>query len=316
MNNKVFVTSRSFSENDFLRKKLLSKYPRSKFNETGKRLKTSELISLAQYSDKLIIALDKIDIKTLSYLPNLKVISKYGVGLDNINLKDLEKLKIRLGWKRGQNSRAVSELVMGYILAISRDLFNYQNSMKKLSLFKQFPSNELTHKKIGIVGCGSIRSDLIKLLSPYKCQIFVNDIRKINLRGNLQKQCSLNTLLEKSDIISIHTPLTSKTFNLINKDNFQLCKKNLLIINCARGGIINESDLNNFLKKNKNSAAALDVFEKEPALKHKLFKNKNFYCSPHVGGSTYQSIINMGLSAIEGLDEHINIKKLYKYGYE
>ena len=101
---------------------------------------------------------------------------------------------------------------------------------------------------------------------------------------------------------------------MINSKNIYLCKKNTLIINCARGGIIDENAIYSFLK-NKFSNAAFDVFIDEPP-KNKLLNLEKFYCSPHIGGSTNQSIINMGLSAIRGLDKTIDYKKLYKFGYE
>ena len=313
--SKVFVSSRSFSSNIYLKKKLLSIYPNSSFNTLNRRLTTDEFINLAKNADKVIVALDNIDKKVLRLLPNLKVISKYGVGLDNINLKDLIDYKIKLGWSRGQNTRGVSELVFGFIFSINRDLFNYQNNLKKLNIFKQITANEISSKKIGIIGFGSIGKDLAKLLSPLKCKIFYNDIRKITPNNSLHKQKSLNFILSNSDIITIHTPLTKKTKNLINMTNINLCKNKSIIINCARGGIINENALYNFLKKNKLASAAFDVFQNEPPKNNKLLKLKNFYCSAHIGGSTSESIKNMGLSAINGLDKFVDIRNLKKFGY-
>ena len=312
---KVFVSSRSFSNNEFLKKKLLSIYPLATFNNTGKKLTIENFIKLAFDSEKVIVALDKIDKTVLKKLPNLKVISKYGVGLDNINLKDLENYKIKLGWSHGQNSRAVAELVIGYIFSITRDIFNYQDKMKINMQFDQNITGQVSNKSIGIIGFGSIGSELARLLSPFNCKIFYNDIRKINTKNPLHTQKSFNFVMKNCDIISIHVPLTSLTKDLINQNNINLLKKNLLLINCSRGGIINEVSLHNFLKKNKTATAAFDVFQKEPPIKNKLLKLKNFYCTPHIGGSTKESILNMGLSAINGLDNYINFKKLYQYGY-
>tara|TARA_X000000950_G_scaffold288298_1_gene404332 strand:- start:2604 stop:3557 length:954 start_codon:yes stop_codon:yes gene_type:complete len=313
---KVFVSSRSFSSNSVLKKKLLSIYPNSTFNNLGRRLNHNEFIQYAKNSEKIIVALDKIDQKVLKFLPNLKVISKYGVGLDNLSLKDLDKFNIKLGWSNGHNSRAVAELVIAYIFSISRDLYNYQKSLKLLRKFKQNISKEVSSKKIGIIGFGSIGSEVAKLLSPLKCKIFFNDIRKVITSNKLYEQKSLNYILRNSDIITIHTPLTKKTINLLNDENIFLCKKDSIIINCARGGIVNERSLYKFLNKNKLASAAFDVFNNEPPTKSNLLNLGNFYCTPHIGGSTSESIINMGLSAISGLDNYINLNKLYKYGYE
>ena len=312
---KVFVSSRSFSKNEFLRKKLLSTYPLATFNNTGKKLTNENFIKLAFDAEKIIVALDKIDKSVLKKLPNLKVISKYGVGLDNLNLKDIENYKIKLGWSQGQNSRAVAELVIGYIFSITRDIFNYQTKMKHNLQFDQNITGQVSNKSIGIIGFGSIGSELARLLSPFNCKIFYNDIRKINTKNPLHTQKSFNFVMKNCDIISIHVPLTSLTKDLINKNNINLLKKNLLLINCSRGGIINEVSLYNFLNKNKTATAAFDVFQNEPPIRNKLLKLKNFYCTPHIGGSTKESILNMGLSAINGLDNFINFKKLYQYGY-
>lgn len=316
MNNcNVFVSSRSFSSNIFLKKKLQSIYPNTSFNNFNRRLTQDEFIDLAKNAEKVIVALDLIDQKVLKLLPKLKVISKYGVGLDNLNLKDLNKYKIKLGWSRGQNTRAVSELVIGYMFSINRDLFHYQSNLKELNIFKQVITSEITSKKIGIIGFGSIGKDIAKLLGPLRCKIFYNDIRKIKSNNPLHKQKSLNFVLSNSDIVTIHTPLTKKTKNLINKKNIHLCKNKTLFINCARGGIINENALYTFLKKNKLANAGFDVFQNEPPKNNKLFNLKNFHCSPHIGGSTSESVIKMGLSAIDGLDKFINIKYLEKFGY-
>ena len=126
--SKVFASSRSFSSNIYL-KKLLSVYPNSYFT-LNRRLTTDEFINLAKNADKVIVALDNIDKKVLRLLPNLKVIRKYGVGLDNINLKDLSDYKIKLGWSRGQNTRGVSELVFGFIFSINRDLRDCSSNIK------------------------------------------------------------------------------------------------------------------------------------------------------------------------------------------
>ena len=313
---KVFVTSRSFSANKFLRNKLLSIYPNTKFNDLGKKLNENELIDLASDAHKIIVALDKINLRILKKLPNLETISKYGVGLDNIKIKDIEKLNINFGWEPGQNSRAVSELVMGYMFFISRKLDFYQNNMKNLNNYQQLIVNEISKKNIGIIGMGSIGSDLLRLLTPLNCKIYYNDIRKVIMKNPLHIQCSLNYLLKKSDIISLHVPLTKKTKNLINYKNITLCKRDALIINCARGGIINENAIRHFLIKNQAASAAFDVFDVEPPKDNKLLELNNFFCSPHIGGSTEESIISMGLSAIRGLDHFTNLKKLYECGYE
>ena len=315
--NTVFVTSRSFSENNFLKKKLLKLYPEAQFNLTGSKIKHSDFIYICKKYKKLIIGMDVINSSILSNLPNLKVISKYGVGLDKINIQDLKKFNIKLGFKIGVNKRSVSELTLSMILNLSRQLTNHNNFMKN-NIFNQIVGSELTNKTIGIIGAGSIGQDLIKLLNPFNCKVIIHDIRIINKYKNNPNviQKSLKYLLSRSDIITVHTPLNSKTINLINSNNLKLIKNDCFIINCARGGIINENSLYRHLFINKNTIAFFDVFEKEPPLNNKLLSLNNFFSTPHIGGTSEEAIIQMGLAAIEGLDKHVNIKKLLDSGYE
>ena len=315
--NNVFVTSRSFSENIFLKNKLLKLYPKAQFNLTGSKIKSSDLINICKNYNKLIIGLDVINTNILKHLPNLKVISKYGVGLDKIKLQELKKFNIKLGFKIGINKRSVSELTLSMILNLSRQLIIHNNFMKN-NTSKQIIGSELTNKTIGIIGAGSIGQDLINLLKPFNCKIIINDIRSINKYKNNPNiiQKSLKYLLSKSDIITVHTPLNSKTINLINSDNLKIIKNTCLIINCARGGIINESSLYRYLSINKKTMAFFDVFEKEPPFNNKLLSLNNFFSTPHIGGTSDEAIIKMGLAAIEGLDKHVNINKLLDLGYE
>ena len=315
--NKVFVTSRSFSENYFLKKKLLQLYPNAQFNLTGSKIKSSDLINTCKNYDKLIVGLDSINSNILKHLPNLKVISKYGVGLDKINIKELKKFNIKSGFKIGINKRSVSELTLSMILNLSRQITIHNNFMKN-NISKQIIGSELTDKTIGIIGAGSIGQDLIKLVQPFQCNIIINDIRTINKYKNNPNiiQKSLKYLLCKSDIITVHTPLNNKTINLINSENLKLIKNKCFIINCARGGIINENSLYQHLLINKKTMAFFDVFEKEPPLNNKLLSLNNFFSTPHIGGTSEEAIVKMGLAAIDGLDRHVNINKLLDLGYE
>ena len=152
----------------------------------------------------------------------------------------------------------------------------------------------------------------------FNCKIIIHDLRTINKYKNNPNiiQKSLKYLLLRSDIITVHTPLNSKTINLINSDNLKLIKNECFIINCARGGIVNEDSLYQHLLINKNTIAFFDVFEKEPPLNNQLLSLNNFFSTPHIGGTSEEAIIQMGLAAIEGLNKYVNINKLLDLGYE
>ena len=300
---KVAVCSRSFSNNLVLKKELLNHYINVSFNRS-KILGGNELILFLKNADKAIIGLEKINKKIIDSLPNLKVISKFGVGLNNIDIEYLKYKNIKLGWESGVNKRSVSELTLCLILNSIRKITLNQSDLHN-KIWKQTIGSDLTNSTIGIIGCGNVGQDLIKLLKPFQCKIYVYDIKSYNKfysKYNLTPT-SLNSLLKKSDIISIHTPLNKSTLNLINNKNLKLLKPNSSLINTARGGIINEDDLYNFLKKNKFSSA-LDVFVDEPTINTKLLKLNNFFATPHIAGSTKESILKMGRSAIKGLNKN------------
>ena len=176
---QVGVTSRSFSKNHFLRNELLKKYPNTKFNNDGNSLRGDKLVKFLSDCDKAIIALEILDRKSLIKLPKLSVIGKYGVGLDKLDLNAMSELNIKIGWTPGVNSRSVSELTLGFMISSLRKLRLCENNILNEN-FSQIQGNNLTNKVVGIVGCGNVGKDLVRLLKPFRCKILVNDIIEYN----------------------------------------------------------------------------------------------------------------------------------------
>ena len=311
---KVGVTSRSFSKNKFLRNELLKRYPNSKFNDEGKSLKGEKLINFLCDCDKAIIALETLDKEALTKLPKLKVIGKYGVGLDKLDLKLMSQLNIKIGWTPGVNARGVSELTLGFMISALRKLRLCQSQILSEN-FRQIQGENLSNKVVGIVGCGNVGKDLVEILKPFNCKILVNDIIEYNEFYKKHKliKCDFKNILKSSDIITLHTPLTSKTINLIGKNEISMMKDNAILINTARGRLIDENALLNGLLSGKLASAALDVFFEEPPLNKNLLNHNNLIMSPHIGGSTQESILAMGLSAIDGLDSFQDPIDLLKF---
>ena len=297
----VAVTSRSFSKNEKLIKELQSKYKKIKLNDMGLSLSGESLVSFCKDADKVIVGLERFDSEILDNLPNLKVLSKYGVGLNNINLQELKKREIKLGFTPGVNRRPVAELALSHILTSLRRTHSSLQKIKN-GTWSQERGNELFKKTVGILGFGNIGSLLNDLIKPFDCNILVYEINEIDQPDI--KQTDLNELAKKADIISIHLPLTSETNFLINDKFFGLCKKDIKIINTSRGGIINEEHLEKFLSGNENAFATLDVFEEEPAFNSPLLNLPNFFATSHLGSMTEEGVISMGLAAIKGLDQN------------
>ena len=297
------VASRSFSKNIVLRNKVLKLYPDTKFNDGGHSLNGDSLVEFLSGYEKAILALETIDESVLSRLPNLKVIGKYGVGLDMIDLKAMEKYDVKLGWTGGVNKRSVSELVVSFAIYLLHRVVFANNEVKRGEWY-QVKGRQLSGRTVGIIGCGHIGKDLVGLLKPFGCKILVHDNVDYAdfYRDNQVNSVGLEELAKQSDIISVHLPLNGSTKNIINKDLIEMFKKNAIFINVARGGLVDEVALEQRLIEGTLGGAALDVFALEPPLDNKIAQLDNVIVTPHIGGSTEEAILAMGEAAIAGLE--------------
>ncbi len=299
----IAVTSRSFSKNEFLRKKLLEVDSNVKFNDSNSTLKDDELVNFLKGCDKAITSMEIIDEKLLSKLPALKKISKFGVGIDMIDTIALKKKGIKLNYFPGTNKRSVSELVISLSTLLLRKA-PIMNADMKEGKWKQIKGRQLSGLTVGIIGCGPIGRDVIHLIQPYQCKLLLFD--QINLEelcNNYKnvRQTTLENLLTQSDVITIHLPLNEKTKNIINSDMVKLIKKNAVLINLARGGLIDEDEVIQSLKDGLISGVAIDCFRDEPLSNFQISKIPNLFTTPHIGGSTEEAILSMGMAAIEGI---------------
>ncbi len=299
----LVVASRSFSKHPILRKEVISRYPDAKFNDDGLSLSGDALVAFLKNHKKAITALETIDESILSQLPDLEVIGKYGVGLDMIDLHAMKKYGLKLGWTGGVNKRSVSELVISFAIALLHRAV-FANVEVKKGKWSQVKGRQLSGCTFGIVGCGHIGKDLVKLLQPFNCNILANDVLEFNdfYKQYNVKPVGLDDLLKKSDIVTLHLPLDDSTKNIINREGLQMLKKDAVFINLARGGLVDEQALKELLHSNKLSGAALDVFEVEPPVDLEFSTMDNVFITPHIGGSTEEAILAMGMAAIEGLE--------------
>lgn len=304
---KVKVSNVAFSKNPYLVGKLLAEFPDAIINEKGTRMSNNELLGYFSDADAVIVGLEAINAKLLDKLPQLKMIAKFGVGLDNIDLEACKQRNITVGWTGGVNRRSVAEMTLGFMLALSRNLFSTSAHLKK-GKWNKNGGFQLTGKTIGIVGFGNIARELVLLLKPFQCKILVNDI--IDLSSLISRyevtSVSKDVLFQEADIVTVHTPLEVDTKNLINKEVFEKMKTSAFLINTARGGIVNEIDLKLALQEKKIAGVALDVYNEEPPVDSELLQLENLICTPHIGGNSHEAVVAMGMSALEHL---INYKK-------
>ncbi len=299
----IGVTTVAFSKNNYLVDLIKSKgFQKVKTNVAGQRFSHNELIEFLRDCDAAIVGLDKINESVLQHLPKLNVIGKYGVGLDNINLPDCENNNVDINYSLGVNKRSVAELTLGYMLSLLRNIHITSQKLQKGIWYKN-GGTQLTGKTVGIIGVGNIGKDLISLLKPFNCRILVNDIisQKDYYLANNILEVSKETIYKQADIITVHTPLTKLTRQMINIETIKLMKSTAIIINTARGGIVNQKDLKQALLEGKIAGAALDVYDMEPPEDKELLEIPNLIATPHIGGNSAEAVKAMGISAIENV---------------
>ena len=301
---RVGVTSKSFNQNSTLMESLQANfssvvpYPRSGF-------KTKEDLKLfLKNCDAAIVGLEPIDHEVLQNCPTLKYISKYGVGLNNIDIDYCKKMDIKVGWSNGVNKLSVAEMTLGFMLALSRNLF-FSSYQLKSGEWNKNGGFQLSGKTVGIIGCGNVGKEVIRLLEPFKCHILVNDLidQKEFYEQAKVYNASKEEIYSQADIISLHIPLDSSSKDLFDYNVFKKCKRKPFIINTARGGIINEEMLLKALDDVLVSGAAIDSFINEPLIEKDIYSHPRIITTPHIGGNSQEAILAMGTASIENLIE-------------
>lgn len=300
----IGVTTSSFSKDQWLIAQLRKSFKEIFINEGGKRLSRGELVALLRKCDAAIVGIDAINGDILSQCPRLKRISKFGVGLDNIDFEACGRHGVEVLHRQGVNRRSVSEMTLGFMLSLVRNLYVTSNQHKRGRWNKQ-GGIQLSGKTVGIIGVGHIGKDLVTLLKPFGCTILGNDIIEQSeyYRENNVVEASKEEIYRTADIITVHTPLTGKTRGLINKETLAMMKSTAYVINTARGGIINEAHLKAALENGEIAGAAMDVYEVEPPVDSELLELENLFCTPHIGGNSREAVEAMGLAAIDNLRE-------------
>ena len=304
-NTKIVATSPSFSKSKVLQNRLQSIFPNAILNKEGIRFNKDELIEFIKDADGIIVGLEKIDDEVLEQCPNLKIVSKYGVGLNNIDLDACKRRNIEIGWTGGVNRLSVAEMTLGYMLMLSRNLFVTSNQLKK-GIWNKSGGFQLSEKTIGIIGVGHIGKELVRLLKPFNCRILVNDIvdQSEYYKQNNLIEVSKEELFQESDIVTLHVPFDDNTENLVNDEVLEKMRTTAFLINSARGGIVNEDHLKDALKNNIIACAAIDAYVIEPPSDLDFLNYENLICTPHIGGNSQEAVEAMGLSAIKHLKEY------------
>ena len=302
---KVAVTSKAFSKNETLINYLAQFFPEYKLNLTGKKLNDDELVDFLSDVDAVIVALESINDYVVSKLPNLKYVSKFGVGLNNIDFDACKRHNVKVLHKAGVNKGSVAEMSLGFSLMLLRNLYTTSNLLSNGEWHKS-GGVSLYGKTVGIIGAGHIGEEFIRLLQPFGCNILINDIldkSKLTAQYSNVKQVPLDALLNQSDVVSLHVPLTVETEHLVDTSFLAKMKPSSVLLNTARGELVDQLALKNSLLNAQIAGAAIDVYDQEPPTDLELLAIPNLIPTPHIGGNSLEATLAMGKAAIHNLSD-------------
>lgn len=251
------------------------------------------LTVLPNYDGMVVRSRTKVRKNLIDACPNLKVIVRGGVGLDTIDYEYAQSKNIKVMNTPLASSASVAELAIGYMFMLARSLYKASASMKAETWDKKsFEGDEIGGKTLGLIGIGNIGKEVAKRANALGMTViaydpYVKEVEGIKLLG-------LDELLAEADYISLHLPKTNESANMISTAQFAKMKNGVRIINCARGGIIDEDALYEALINGKVAGAALDVFTEEPPTDWKLAKLENVIASPHIGAATKEAQARVG----------------------
>jgi D-3-phosphoglycerate dehydrogenase len=242
----------------------------------------------------------------LNALPNIKIISKWGVGCETVEFDAVRRHDVRFGFQPGVNKLAVAELTLCFMLSALRWITPLNQSMRAGERPGMRNGRGLTGRVVGLHGCGNVGKEVVRLLAPFECEILVHDVADYPAfyeRYGITP-VSFPELLAHSEVLSLHIPLTDATANLYDADVLEKLQPDCVLINTCRGGIVDEAALAERLRSDALVAACSDVFAIEPAANDELLQLTNFLATPHIGASTDSARLAMGRAAIEGLTKN------------
>ena len=276
----------------------------------------NKILEAAKDVNGITVRTAKISSKIIEAANKLQVVSRHGVGYDSIDLVSLNNKKIPLTIAAHSNMISVSEQAMFFLLALSKNVFYYDDFTRKGDWTNRWDvkARDLAQKNILVIGFGRIGSNFVKRALAFDMNVYVYDPyvekEKVKISGAILVD-NISENLSKMDAVTLHCPKNNETTDLFTKQEFDLMKKSSFIINCARGGILNEEDLYEALTSKKIAGAGLDVFDVEPTpSSNPLFKLNNVILSPHIAGVTVESTVRMATETVQNvldvLDDKIN----------
>jgi len=272
--------------------------------KTDQYLNENQLIKIIDKYHGVICGDDEFSKRVLMKASNLKVISKWGTGINSIDLNFAKIKKIKVLNTPSAFSYSVATMAIGMILSYFRKIIDNHNLIKK-NKWPKLQGETLNNKKIGVIGVGNIGKKIFEMLLGFETINYANDLKIINrsfLKRYKIKQVSKKKIFRESDILITASDLNKSSYHLLNKKTLKLIKKNVLIVNISRGSLIDNNALIKFLKKNPHSGACLDVFEDEPLKRNSKFLSlKNCILTSHNAFNTYYEVEKTHINTINNI---------------
>jgi len=275
---------------------------------------TEVMIRAIEGVQAIIIGIEPLNLAVLEHAPDLRIISKYGVGMDNIDIEAARSRGIALGWTPGANSNAVAEMTLGLMFALARRIPQTDRAMHD-GRFERVRGIELQDRVLGVIGLGRIGRRVAKAASCLGMRVIAYDPYLMESPLAEIALVDQDQLLQEADVISLHLPLTEQTQHMIDAQALRAMKPDALLINTARGGIVDEEALYNALQAGELGGAAIDCFSHEPAYDSPLLKLKQVIGTPHTASHTQEASDAMGLMAVENVIAVLQGKPM-PYPYE
>jgi D-3-phosphoglycerate dehydrogenase len=289
---------------------LFKQRPEFKVTVLDKRLPEAELIPIVAETNAIVVRSEtKITRKVMEAALKLKVVGRAGVGVDNVDVEAATQRGIVVMNTPGGNTVSTAELSFSMLLSLARKIPQAHASMKAGEWNrKAFQGTEVYGKTLGILGMGRIGTEVARRALAFGMQVVAYDpylsmSRAKALQVELVEQ--LDHVYAKADFITVHMPLTAETKGMLNKEAFAKMKKGVRVLNCARGGIINEADLYEAIQSGQVAGAALDVYESEPPKEFKLRELPQIIMTPHLGASTHEAQENVGIEVAEAITDYL-----------
>ena len=298
---RILVTPTSYGKNDpRLKSELEAAAGEVIYNPGGKPLNSADVARLLPGVDGYIAGLDQIDRAALASADRLKVIVRYGVGFDNVDLQAAREQGIVVSNTPGANSVSVAELAIGFMLALARQLTQADSAVRR-GEFPRMSGISLEGKTVGILGLGAIGKQLARRLAGYDCRLLAYDPFPDSAfaAAHQVELCDMDTVLTQADFLSLHLPLNAETRRMVNREFLAKMKRGAHLINTARGELVDEDALAEALSSGKLRGAGLDAFiDEPPSVEHPLLKMPNLIATPHLGAQTDGATNNMGWAAL------------------